>query len=197
MRARAALAAVLLAALALPGRADVPGSTPGVDCLCPRAPGERLPELRAQRNPFERSAANLARGRDLYLGKGFCAVCHGRDGHGFGPDVDRSRLRGVLPRDFSDRDWQAVRTDGEIHWVIANGVSGTAMAPFVPGVLSAEEAWLVVLWLRTRAPRTDADASAAAERKVPRSGVAPRKRSPRGGADVARSEAKPSVGGRP
>jgi mono/diheme cytochrome c family protein len=104
--------------------------------------------------------ANLGRGRALYLDKGFCAVCHGRDGHGFGPDVDRTRLRGVLPRDFSDPDWQAVRSDGEIHWVIANGVSGTAMAPFVPGVLSPDEAWLVVLWLRTRADaRTSADAT--------------------------------------
>ena len=151
MQTRAALAALLLAVPTTPGRADVPGSTPGVDCLCPRAPGERLAELRAQRNPFVPTLANLARGRALYLGKGFCAVCHGRDGRGFGPDVDRSRLRGVLPRDFGDRDWQALRTDGEIHWAIANGVSGTAMAPFVPGVLSAEEAWLVVLWLRTRA----------------------------------------------
>jgi mono/diheme cytochrome c family protein len=162
MRTRAALAAVLLAAPAVLGRADVPGSTPGVDCLCPRAPGERIAELRALRNPFAPTPANLTRGRALYLGKGFCAVCHGLDGHGFGPDVDRSRLRGVLPRDFSDRDWQAVRTDGEIHWAIANGVSGTAMAPFVPRVLSPEEAWLVVLFLRTRS-----GAAAATYEEVP------------------------------
>jgi mono/diheme cytochrome c family protein len=154
-----AFAAALLAALAASGRADVPGSTPGVDCLCPRAPGAELTELRARRNPFAPTPANVARGRALYLGQGFCAVCHGRDGHGFGPDVDRSRLRGVLPRDFSDADWQAVRSDGEIHWVIAHGVSGTAMASFVPGVLSSDEAWLVVLWLRTR---TEARTTAAA-----------------------------------
>lgn len=150
MRTLAALAALLLTGPALPSRADVPGSTPGVDCLCPRAPSERLPELRAEHNPYPPTPENLERGRALYLGKGFCAVCHGRDGHGFGPDVDRSQLRGVLPRDFGDRDWQAVRSDGEIHWAIENGVSGTAMAPFVPGVLSRDEAWLVVLFLRTR-----------------------------------------------
>src|SRR5690349_20684508 len=118
MRTRA-LAALLVAALAAQVHADVPGTTPGVDCLCPRAPGERLAELRTQRNPFPPTPQNLARGRDLYLGKGFCAICHGRDGRGFGPDVDRSRLRGVLPRDFSNPDWQAVRSDGEIYWVIA------------------------------------------------------------------------------
>lgn len=155
MRARAALAAVALtltvATTAVLGRADVPGSTPGVDCLCPRAPTERLAEVRAQLNPLPATADNVARGRALYLGKGFCAVCHGLDGRGFAPDVDRTRIQGALPRDFSDPSWQAVRADGEIHWAISNGVPGTAMASFVPGVLSPEEAWLVVLWLRTRA----------------------------------------------
>jgi mono/diheme cytochrome c family protein len=136
-----------LAALALL-LADVPGSTPGVDCLCPRAPAEALDAVRARKSPLAPTPENVARGRALYLGKGFCAVCHGRDGRGFGPDVDRSRITGVLPRDFGDRDWQSVRTDGEIHWAIANGIPGTAMASFVPGVLSDEEAWLVVLWLR-------------------------------------------------
>jgi mono/diheme cytochrome c family protein len=152
MRALALGGLALLATLApVSGAApDVPGSTPGVDCLCPRAPVERLEALRAQRNPYAATAANVARGGELYLGKGFCATCHGRDGRGFGPDVERSRFTGVLPRDFSDRDWQQARSDGEIHWAIASGVPGTAMAPFVPGVLSEQEAWLVVLWLRAR-----------------------------------------------
>jgi mono/diheme cytochrome c family protein len=154
MRLRVALAAAalaVLAAAAVRGRADVPGATPGADCLCPRAPAARLRDVREQRSPFPPTPENVARGRALYLGKGYCAICHGRDGRGFGPDVDRSRIQGVLPRDFSDRTWQAVRSDGEIHWAIARGIPGTAMASFVPGVLSADEAWLVVLWLRTRA----------------------------------------------
>lgn len=149
-RASGALVAIVLALVAARALADVPGSTPGADCLCPRAPLEQLAALRDEPNPFAATAANVARGRQLYLGKGFCAVCHGLDGHGLGADVDRSRLRGVLPRDFSSHDWQTVRSDGEIHWVIANGVPGSAMASFVPRVLSTEEAWLIVLWLRTR-----------------------------------------------
>ena len=72
MKAWAAALALLLA--------DVPGSTPGVDCLCPRAPAEALDALRARRNPLPPTPENVARGRELYLGKGFCAVCHGRDG---------------------------------------------------------------------------------------------------------------------
>ncbi len=145
---RTAILAVAILWLAGAPRADVPGSTPGVDCLCPRAPGERLESLRALRNPFAATPENLARGRALYLGKGFCAVCHGRDGRGLGPDVDTSRLRGALPRDFHDADWQRVRCDGELYWVLENGSPGTAMAAFVPGVLTPEEAWLVLLWVR-------------------------------------------------
>jgi mono/diheme cytochrome c family protein len=150
MRAHAGLAAGLLVLAGTLARADIPGSIPGVDCLCPRAPGEQLAGLRAERNPFDATPQNVARGRALYLGKGYCAVCHGRDGHGFGSDVDRSRIGGVLPRDLRDPDWQSVRTDGEIHWVIAHGVSGTAMQSFVPSVLTAQEAWLIVLWLRAQ-----------------------------------------------
>jgi mono/diheme cytochrome c family protein len=150
MRAHATLAIALLAGWTLLARADVPGSTPGIDCLCPRAPAEQLAALRSEHNPFDPTPSNVARGRALYLGKGFCAVCHGLGGRGLGSDVDRSRIQGVLPRDFGDPDWQSVRSDGEIHWVIAHGISGTAMASFVPSVLSPQEAWLVVLWLRTR-----------------------------------------------
>jgi mono/diheme cytochrome c family protein len=148
---RVVIAAAVLSAVATAARADVPGSTPGVDCLCPRAPVQSLAEVRALQNPFPATPENVARGRALYLGKGHCAVCHGLDGHGFAPDVDRASIQGALPRDFGNAAWQAVRADGEIHWAIANGVPGTAMASFVPRTLSADEAWLVVLWLRTRA----------------------------------------------
>ncbi len=151
MRAQLWLAAALAF---LPARApaDAPGSTPGVDCLCPRAPGEALASLRELRNPFEPGTESLERGRALYLGKGFCAVCHGREGRGLGADVDPSRLRGALPRDFTGTDWQSVRSDGELMWVLEHGSPGTAMASFVPAVLTRDEAWLVLLWIRTLGP---------------------------------------------
>ena len=63
--------------------------------------------------------------------------------------MDTSKLRGALPRDFSDTAWQAARADGELYWVLSNGVPGTAMAAFVPAVLSAEEAWQVLLYVRS------------------------------------------------
>jgi mono/diheme cytochrome c family protein len=117
--------------------------------VAPRVPAGEAAAVRALASPVAASAESLARGRSLYEGKGFCAACHGRDGRGLGPDVDVSKLRGALPRDFTGAAWQAARTDGELYWAVANGVPGTAMAAFVPGVLSAEEAWLVVLTVRS------------------------------------------------
>ena len=58
-------------------------------------------------------------------------------------------LRGMLPRNFTDKSWQAVRTDGELMWILKNGSLGTAMASFVPLVLTEEEAWHVILYVRS------------------------------------------------
>jgi hypothetical protein len=42
----------------------------------------------------------------------------------------------------------AARTDGEIRWVLSHGIPGTAMAAFVPEILTDRKAWLLVLFLR-------------------------------------------------
>jgi mono/diheme cytochrome c family protein len=117
--------------------------------LAPRAPASRLPELRGLRDPLPAAPEWLSGGRAIFNGKGFCSACHGADGKGFGSDIDVSRLRGALPRDFTDRDWQRARSDGELLWVLRHGVAGTAMGPFVPLVLSETEAWQVIRYLRS------------------------------------------------
>jgi len=53
-------------------------------------------------------------------------------------------LKGPLPRNFIERKRQAVRSDGELFWILKNGSKGTAMAPFVPLVLTEEEVWQFV-----------------------------------------------------
>jgi hypothetical protein len=58
-------------------------------------------------------------------------------------------LVGKLPRNFTDKDWQAERTDGELLWILKNGSAGTAMASFIPLVLTEEEAWHVILYVRS------------------------------------------------
>lgn len=169
--ALAGLAALLLAP-----------APPRPEAWCTRAPLPTPEWIANMASPLPPEPALLARGRALYHGKGFCAVCHGRDGRGFGEDVDRSRLRGALPPDFTADAWQRARTDGELYWVLLTGRPGTAMAPFVPSVLSEEEAWQVLLHVRALGR---ARSDPARSEGVGRSGDAQRWRS---GAGSRRSE---------
>ena len=52
-------------------------------------------------------------------------------------------------RNFTDKDWQAGRMDGELLWILKNGSRGTAMVSFIPQVLSEDEAWHVILYVRS------------------------------------------------
>lgn len=117
-----------------------------VEVLQPRVPADLIEEARQSRNPFEATPENIEKGKALFLGKAFCATCHGRDGRGLG---DIAGLRGKLPRNFTDQVWQAARADGELFWILKNGSPGTDMAPFIPLVLTEEEAWHVVLYVRS------------------------------------------------
>lgn len=137
-----------LAALAL---ACALAAAAGAQDLAPRVPAGSLGAARTVSNPLAATLENLARGRALYAGKGFCAACHGPDGRGFGADVDTSKLRGALPRDLGDPAWQAARSDGELFFVLERGVPDTAMAAFVPALLSETEAWQVLLYVRSLA----------------------------------------------
>ncbi len=113
----------------------------------PRVPDHELAASRAMTNPLPATSKVLEKGRVLYYGKGFCVACHGLDGRGI-TDVDASMLKGALPTDFTRAEWQATRTDGELMWILKNGSAGTAMASFVPSVLTEEEAWQLIRYLR-------------------------------------------------
>ncbi len=114
--------------------------------LKPRVPSGQLEEARTWTNPFPMTEADIDQGKALFHGKAFCVTCHGKDGRGLG---DIEGLRGKLPRNFTDRVWQATRTDGELFWILKNGSPGTDMASFVPLVLTEEEAWQVLLYVRS------------------------------------------------
>jgi cytochrome c553 len=116
------------------------------EILRPRVPAHVIDEARGWTNPLEATEENVEKGKALFLGKAFCATCHGRDGRGLG---DIQGLRGKLPRNFTDRTWQAARTDGELFWILKNGSPGTDMAPFIPLVLTEEEGWQVLLFVRS------------------------------------------------
>ena len=117
--------------------------------LKPRVPIDQLEKTRTWKNPIPVTEDTIEKGKQLFQGKAFCVTCHGRDGKGLGGDIEPGTLKGPLPRDFTDQDWQAARTDGELLWILKNGSKGTAMAPFIPLILTEEEAWQVLLYVRS------------------------------------------------
>jgi mono/diheme cytochrome c family protein len=117
--------------------------------LRPRVPRDQIDAARAVTNPLPVSDEMIAKGKALFEGKAFCRACHGIDGKGLGVGIEPGSLKGPLPRNFTDKRWQAARTDGELFWILKNGSPGTDMAPFIPLVLTEEEAWQVVLYVRS------------------------------------------------
>ena len=114
--------------------------------LRPRVPADQMEQARAQTNPLSTTPEHVERGKALFHGKAFCVTCHGKDGKGLG---DIPGLVGKLPRDFTDKTWQKARTDGELFWILKNGSPGTDMASFIPLILNEEEAWQVLLYVRS------------------------------------------------
>jgi mono/diheme cytochrome c family protein len=122
----------------------------GQEILRPRVPPDQIEAARAVTNPLPASDEMIAKGKVLFEGKAFCKACHGVDGKGLvGAGIEPGSLKGPLPRNFTDKRWQAARTDGELFWILKNGSKGTAMAPFIPLVLTEEEAWQVLRYVRS------------------------------------------------
>ena len=120
------------------------------EILRPRVPKDQIEAARAVTNPLPSTPEMIAKGKALFEGKAFCRACHGADGKGLpGADIEPGSLKGPLPRNFTDKAWQAKRTDGELMWILKNGSSGTAMAPFIPLVVTEEEAWQLILYVRS------------------------------------------------
>lgn len=127
--------------------APVFGADEGI--LRPRVPPDQIEHVKSWMNPLPATQETLEKGKMLFHGKAFCVTCHGKDGKGFGGDIEPGTLKGPLPRNFTDKEWQSARTDGELFWILKNGSKGTAMAPFVPLILTEEEAWQVLRYVRS------------------------------------------------
>lgn len=99
---------------------------------------------RRRTNPFARDPVALAQGREAFLAR--CAVCHGVDGRG-------ETLIGAneYPRVPNLRSEPIQRlSDGEIHYIIENGVQLTGM-PAMRGAHSETnaESWKLVAYVRS------------------------------------------------
>lgn len=101
---------------------------------------------KSQKNPLASTKESIAEGKEAF--SHYCAACHGMDGQNTGvPFADR--MSPPVPS-LASKDVQSY-TDGQIKQVIDYGISPSGM-PGSKGILSEEEIWSIVVFLRHLPP---------------------------------------------
>lgn len=101
---------------------------------------------RSEKNPMPFTQENLSAGNEAF--GHYCVVCHGLDGQSTGvPFADQ--MSPPLPS-LASPEVQSY-TDGQLKWVIENGISPSGM-PASKGTLSDDEMWSIVIFLRHLPP---------------------------------------------
>lgn len=102
---------------------------------------------RRDRNPLGHGANVTEQGKTAF--GAYCTVCHGLDGQNTGVPF-ASQISPPIPS-LASKDVQEY-TDGQLKWIIENGVSPSGM-PASRGILSSEEIWSIVVFLRQLPPK--------------------------------------------
>lgn len=98
-------------------------------------------------NPIAFSDKSMADGKEAF--SHYCVVCHGLDGQNTGvPFADR--MKPPVPS-LASTQVQSY-TDGQLKWVIDNGVAPSGM-PASKDILSDDEEWAIIVFLRHLPPR--------------------------------------------
>jgi mono/diheme cytochrome c family protein len=99
-------------------------------------------EARGLQNPVAATAENLREGRLHFADH--CAICHGNDG-----SCDTMMGSGLYPKppDLRLAGTQNL-SDGELFWIIENGVRFTGMPAFSTHESTPEDSWKLVLFIR-------------------------------------------------
>jgi mono/diheme cytochrome c family protein len=101
------------------------------------------PEVRDRQNPIPTTPEGLADGRAHYADH--CAVCHAADGSG-----ETEMGQGMWPK-APDMRLSATQelSDGELFWIIENGIRFTGMPGWSTGTPEGEDAsWYLVQFIR-------------------------------------------------
>jgi mono/diheme cytochrome c family protein len=101
---------------------------------------------KSERNPLQPTAENLAAGKEAF--SHYCVACHGMDGQNTGVPFANSM---APPVPLLSSDEVQSYTDGQLKWVIDNGLEPSGM-PGSKGILSDEEIWSTVLFIRHLPP---------------------------------------------
>jgi mono/diheme cytochrome c family protein len=108
-------------------------------------PADKLSEARALTSPLPRSPETVSQGKAIYVGKGACFRCHGKQGDGKGPLAARLD---PSPRNFQDQGFWIHRTEGELFWVIKNGSPDTGLVGY-GDQLTDDEIWALIQYIRS------------------------------------------------
>ncbi len=98
------------------------------------------------RNPLGHSPDVLDQGKSAF--GDYCTVCHGLDGQNTGVPF-AGQLSPPVPS-LASPEVQRY-TDGQLKWIIENGISPSGM-PASKGILSDDEMWSIVEYLRHLPP---------------------------------------------
>jgi mono/diheme cytochrome c family protein len=101
---------------------------------------------KSDRNPLQATPATIEAGKQAF--GSYCVVCHGRDGQNTGVPFAES-IDPPIPK-LSSKPVQGY-TDGQLKRVIETGVSPSGM-PASKGILSDEEMWQIVIYIRHLPP---------------------------------------------
>lgn len=102
---------------------------------------------RSEKDPLPPTSENVHAGQRNFIS--YCMVCHGLDGQNTGVPFADKMAPPVPP--LSSSSVQAY-TDGQLHWIIENGISPSGM-PASKGVFRDEEIWQLVLYVRHLPPK--------------------------------------------
>ena len=94
------------------------------------------------KNPVPDNEASVKEGAEHF--QHHCQVCHGLDGHATG--VPFAFMMDPPVPDLDEKDIQEY-TDGQIKWIIENGIAPSGM-PGWKGMLDDDEMWKVVRYIR-------------------------------------------------
>ena len=94
------------------------------------------------RNPVRATGENIKLGERAF--GYYCVVCHGLDGQNTGVPFAANMSPPIPP--LTSPDVQRY-TDGQLKWVIANGIAPSGM-PASKGTLDDDEIWHIVIYLR-------------------------------------------------
>jgi mono/diheme cytochrome c family protein len=98
------------------------------------------------KNPLPATSEHIEDGRIAF--SHYCVACHGFDGQNTGvPFAETVAPPVPLLTSSSVQSY----TDGQLHWILVNGISPSGM-PASQGILTDNELWSIVLYIRHLPP---------------------------------------------